>query len=586
MALPAGAAPPPDWHPCPGPCSCVNHSIPSYRFSETDADRPIATHPDLGRLAHSNDAPTPPEGDTLQQMISASRKRIEEVQAQAAELRELKAELSLSITRVNEELGVLDREQERLADSIQDRGRLLSALRHMPKEVLAHIFLHTLVFPFPRAQPPPRAGEWSVFPPSRNPLFSIALVSRGWKDVLVACPELWSYVNIVVDRLPSNSYARFIGKQISRSGQTPLSIAVSHGGGTAGAGALPDAVLTTLFTASHRIICLHLHLPGRYFPSVQQLPLSFPALQELHVHSSSDTAQVGEYLDFEYVPQLRVLSVTDISDIDEARSPPWDQITQFSNTHVQPGHGPPLHSALTTLRAMSRLSSCRLFLDLQALTPGAVAEETTLTELKSLSLSSVYRQGYGLSPVIPFLLNHLTLPALSDLAVTCLVGVNSRDQDVTFGSIRQLLGRCASPLTSLAFSNGEIQKQDLVDIITSTPTLQDLRLTNIGKGALTRDVTAALAESVEEPVKTPASVPSLHTLHLVGHVEFSTDDLIAMIEARRACDACLLTSVSVCRFVDWRREKDEEAAILGFQPTLEVLREQGLDVRVSTRRPT
>ncbi len=396
----------------------------------------------------------------------------------------------------------------------------------MPKEVLANI---TLVFPFPRVQPPPRSGDWSVFPPSRNPLLSIALVSHNWKDVLVAFPNLWSYVNIVIDRLPSNSYARFIGKQISRSGQSPLSISISHGGGTAEAGALPDAVPTTLFTAS---ICLHLHLPGRYFPSLQQLPLSFPILRELYLHSSSDTAEVGQHLDFDLLPQLRVLDVTDISDM-HSSSPPWDQITQFSKTlmcsrhskneeisvrfppsencnrnypgvpgtegypniaHMRPifrtgipykgcrpaeiqrsdfrcsfclpemfrkfpyswcaGHGPPLHSALTTLKAMSKLSVCRLFLDLQPLVTPGTAGETTLTELKSLSLSSVYRQGFGLTAVIPFLLSHLTLPALSDLSVTCLVGVNTRDQDVTFSSICKLLERCSSPLTSLSFSNG------------------------------------------------------------------------------------------------------------------------------------
>ncbi|SJL03562.1 uncharacterized protein ARMOST_06919 [Armillaria ostoyae] len=585
MALPTATFS--DWHPCKG-CACVNHSIPSYRFSVTDADSPIANHPDLGKFTRSNDTPSPSEEKTLQQMISDSRKRINQAKAQASELKDLRQELFLSISRVDEELATLNKEQERLSDSIRDRERLLSALRRMPKEILAHIFVHTLVFPFPRVPPPnPRSDDWSVFPPSRNPLLSIALVSHNWKDVLVAFPNLWSYVNIVVDRLPSNSYARFIGKQISRSGQSPLSISISHGGGTGPSCALPDAVLTTLFTASHRIICLHLHLPGRYFPSVQQLPLSFPILQELYIHSSSDTAEVGQHFDFDYVPQLRVLDVTDISDM-HSSSPPWDQITQFSNTHVQPGHGPPVHGALATLKAMSQLSVCRLSLDMQSLAPG-IAEEATLTELKSLSLSSVYRQGFGLSPVIPFLLSHLTLPALSDLSVTCLVGVNTRDQDVTFSSIRHLLERCSSPLTSLSFSNGEIQKEDLIRILTYTPTLQDLRLTNIGKGALTKDITDALGDSIDDPdtkAEAPAHVPCLHTLHLIGHIEFLTDDLITMIESRRACDPRNLKSVNVCRFVDWRRERDEEATILGFQPVLEALREEGLDVTVSSRRTT
>ncbi|KAK0202923.1 hypothetical protein DFS33DRAFT_942405 [Desarmillaria ectypa] len=584
MALPASTVLS-DWHPCKG-CACVNHSIPSYRFSVTEADSPIADHPDLGKLTRSNDTPSLSEEKTLQQMISDSEKHIDKVHTQVLELRELRQELFQSIARADKELEELDIEKQRLSDSIRERKCLLSALRRMPKEVLAHIFLHTLVFPFPRVQPSgPRSGDWSVFPPSRNPLLSIALVSHNWKDVLSAFPNLWSYVNIVVDRLPSNSYTRCIGKHISHAGQSPLSISISHGGSITGAVALPDAVLMTLFTARHRIICLHVHLPGRYFPSLKQLPLSFPFLRELYLHSSSDTADVGQYLDFDSLPDLRVLDLTDISDI-HLSSPPWHQITQFSNTHVQPGHGPPVHHILTILTMMSRVSVCRLFLDFQPLMYGNT-EETTLTELKSLSISSVYRQGFGFSPVIPFLLNHLTLPALSDLSVTCLVGITSRDQDLTFNSIRRFLERCNSPLTSLSFSDGDIQKDDLIYILTSTLMLQDLRLTNIGRGALTEEVLDYLALTTVNPdteSKALAFVPCLHTLHLIGHIEFSMDALIEMIESRRACNPCHLKSVNICRFVDWRREKEEEAMILGFQPILDALRSEGLDVTVNSRR--
>ncbi|KAK0457664.1 uncharacterized protein EV420DRAFT_471728 [Desarmillaria tabescens] len=589
MALPAAV--PSDWHPCKG-CACVNHAIPSYRFPVTDADSPIADHPDLGKLTRSNDTPSPSEEKTLQQMISDSEKRIDKAHIQALELQELRQELLQSITRVDEELVALNIEQQRLSDSIQERKRLLSALRLMPKEVLAHIFLHALVFPFPRVQPSGRSGDWSVFPPIRNPLLSISLVSHKWKDVLAVFPELWSYVNIVVDRLPSSSYARSIGKHISRSGQSPLSISISHGGNTAGAVALPDAVLTTLFTACHRIRSLHIHLPGRYFPSLQQLPLSFPILQELYLHSSSDTADVGQNLDFDSLPHLRVLEVTDISDI-HSSSPPWHQITHFSNTHVQPGHSPPVHHTLNTLTMMPQLSVCRLSLDLQPLIHG-IAEETTLTELTSLSLSSVYRQGFGLPPVIPFLLNYLTLPALSDLSITCLVGVTSRDQDVTFNSIRHLLERCNSPLTSLSFSNGEIQKDDLVYILTSTPTLQDLRLTNFGKGALTEEIldyfnrttpATTTTDDADTESEISAFVPCLHTLQLIGYIEFSTNAFIEMIQSRRTCNSCHLESVNICRYVDWRREKEEEALILRYQPDLDVLRSRGLDITVSSRRP-
>ncbi|KAG7444282.1 uncharacterized protein BT62DRAFT_234400 [Guyanagaster necrorhizus] len=582
MTLPPAILP--AWHPCKG-CACVNHTIPSYRFFVTDADSPIADHPDLGPLTRSNATPNPSEEKTLQQMISDSGKRIDNVDDHVLQFKALRQSLVQSIARVDEQLAALDNERQRLFDSIRERQRLLSALRRMPKEVLAHIFFDTIFFPFPRVQPSTRTGGRSAFSPMGNPLLSFALVSQNWNDVLVAYPSLWSYVNIVVDRLPSSSYARCIGKHISRSGQSPLSVSISHTGSAAGPGALPDAVLTTLFTARHRIICLHLHLPGRYFPSVQQLPLSFPILRELHLHSSSDTADVGQHLDFDLLPDLQVLDVMDISNI-HSSSPPWHQITRFSNTHVQPGHGPLIHFALTILTAMSRLSVCRLFLDLQPLINGIAEETTTLTELKSLSLSSVYRQGFGLSPVIPFLLDHLTLPVLSDLSVTCLVGTTSRDQDTTFTSICRLVERCNCPLTSLSFSNGGVQTNDLIFILTSMPALQDLRLTNIGRGALTEHVLDYLATIVSPDTEavTPAFIPCLHTLHLIGHIEFSTEALIEMIESRWKCDPCHLKSVNVCRYVDWRREKEEETITLGFQHVLAVLRSEGLDVTVNSRR--
>ncbi|KAK0202924.1 hypothetical protein DFS33DRAFT_1275917 [Desarmillaria ectypa] len=578
---------PPNWHPCKD-CACVNHTIPSYKFSVTDADGPITDHPDLGKLTRSNDTPNLSEEKTLQQMISDTGRRIDALDTQVLELNALRQAFVQSIARVDEELVALDKERQRLSASIRERQCLLGALRRMPKEVLAHIFLHTLVFPFPRVPPPTTMlfyGGWSSFSVSKSPLLSLELVSRSWKNVLDAFPDLWSYVNILIDKMQSGSYVRHIGHQLSRSRQSPLSISISHDSAThIRMDALPVAILMALFTVSPRVQTLHLCLPGRYFASMQQLHLSFPNLQELVLLSSSETSEVAQHLDFGSLPHLRVFRATDICNVNTL-SVPWHQITHFTDVHTQVGHGPPAHRALDILKRMSRLSVCRLSLDLQPLTT-EVVEETTLRQLHSLTLSSVHQQGIGFPSVIPFVLNSLILPALLDLSVTCLLGFASRDQDTTFNSIGQLIERSHSPLTSLYFSNGEIIKDDLIHILSSTPTLQDLRLTNMG-GGITDEVLNDLARRVdaESDSQVPALVPDLHTLHLSGHLDFQMEVYVRMVESRWTCHPCHLKSVNICRFVGrWSfNSREEEAKILALS-RLDVLRSEGLDVDMSMQR--
>ncbi|PBK60445.1 hypothetical protein ARMSODRAFT_1090300 [Armillaria solidipes] len=118
MALPTAF--PSDWHPCKG-CACLNHGIPSYKFSVTDADSPIADHPGLGKLTRSNDAPTSSEERTLQRMISDSGNRIDTIEVHVLELKVMKQERSQSITCVDKELAKLDKERQRLSDSVRER---------------------------------------------------------------------------------------------------------------------------------------------------------------------------------------------------------------------------------------------------------------------------------------------------------------------------------------------------------------------------------------------------------------------------------------------------------------------------------
>ncbi|PBK99270.1 hypothetical protein ARMGADRAFT_1007848 [Armillaria gallica] len=575
---------PSDWSPCKG-CACVNHAIPSYRFSVTDADVPLTDHPDLGKLARSNDAPNLSEERTLQQMISDSGKRVDALDAPVLELKVLRQALEQSIVRVDEELAALDKERQRLSDSIRERQNVLSALRRMPKEVLAQIYFHTLVLPFPREKSPTSYGLSSLFSASRHPLLSFELVSRNWKDVLDTFPNLWSYVNILIDRMPAVTYAHYIGNQLSRSQLSPLSVSICYSDSRFlnRLGTFPVAVLMALFTVSRRVQTLHLCLPGRYFADMQQFQLSFPNLQELLLLPSSDTSEVAQHLHFGPLPSLRVFRATDVSNVDKL-SLPWHQITHFTSVRVQLGRGLPVHRALDILKMMSSVSVCQLSLDLQSHST-EVVEVTTLKKLHSLTLSSVtYRQRGDLSPSIPFLLDCFRLPALSDLSVTCLVGSLSLDQVAAFTSIRQLIERSHSSLRSLYFDNGEIVKDDLIHILSNTPTLQDLRLTST-KG-ITDEVLEHLARRVdtESDSQVPALVPHLHTLHLGGYVECQMEVYVQMVESRWTCHPRHLKSVNICRFLNRQglNQRAEDARILALS-RLETLRSEGLDVAMSTQ---
>ncbi|KAK0238732.1 hypothetical protein EDD85DRAFT_827938 [Armillaria nabsnona] len=577
MALPTTF--PSDWHPCKG-CACVNHAIPSYRFSVTDADGPLTDHPDLGKFARSNDIPNPPEEKILQKMVSDTGKRIDALDAHVQELRAL---AQAFVARVNEELATLHKERKRLSDSIRERQSVFGALRRMPKEILAHIFFHALDIPFPWTKSPILNGRWPS-DSARHPLLSFELVSRNWKDILDTFPNLWSYVNILSDRMPSSTYACYIGNQLSRSRQCPLSISICHSksASVTWLGDFPVAILMTLFTVSHRLQALHLCLPSKYFTDLQQLRPSFPTLQELVLYSLTEPSKIAPHLHFGSLPSLRVFHAVNISDVCKL-SLPWHQITHFTNTYTQVGHRPPAHRVLDILKTMSLLSICHFSLDLYSLS-NEVLEETTLSQLHSLTLTSMYRQGFDFPPVIPFVLNSLKLPALSDLSITCLKGFDSRDQDTTFTSIRQLIERSQSPLTSLYFNNGEILKDDLIHILSRTPTLQVLQLENVG-GGITDQVLNDLARvDTESGSRVPALVPHLHTLHLSGQLDFQVEFYVGMVESRWMCHPRHLKSVDICRFVDRRREREEREANILALSRLDVLVSEGLDVTVSTQR--
>ncbi|KAK0432861.1 hypothetical protein EV421DRAFT_1910568 [Armillaria borealis] len=99
----------------------------------------------------------------------------------------------------------------------------------------------------------------------------------------------------------------------------------------------------------------------------------------------------------------------------------------------------------------------------------------------------------------------------------------------------------------------------------------------IGTDELLNDLSRRI--DTQPDFQVPVLVPHLHTLHLSGYFGFQVKVYVQMVESRWMCHPRHLKSVDICRVVDRRREKEEEANILALS-RLDVLVSEGLDVIV------
>ncbi|KAJ7636778.1 hypothetical protein FB45DRAFT_788848 [Roridomyces roridus] len=125
-------------------------------------------------LLQSNDAPSEMEIPSIRQFILEAQSRLDVLD--------------------NEEL---PSERDALADSIRTHSTILSAVRRVPPELWNEIFTSASL-----AAPP----------------WSLGLVCRLWRDVVLANPYLWSYIDAGPRRIS------MIETQLARSAEVPVHI--------------------------------------------------------------------------------------------------------------------------------------------------------------------------------------------------------------------------------------------------------------------------------------------------------------------------------------------------------------------------
>ncbi|PBK58288.1 hypothetical protein ARMSODRAFT_983969 [Armillaria solidipes] len=208
------------------------------------------------------------------------------------------------------------------------------------------------------------------------------------------------------------------------------------------------------------------------------------------------------------------------------------------------------------------------------------------SSLRILTVSKWSYQDY--IPLVQ-VLDRLTLPALKELQVSCS-REDLLDSDDTFTAIHNLLDRSGPPpISVLHFDHAEVLAGGFLNVLRTCPTLEDIRLTSVNKGAIRGETLLQLTLKVDG---TAPLVPRLHILHISGKISFDMRTFVNMVESRwtlahvQTPPLRRLSEVNLCRFIDADDGQDEakdEVEHITVLSALEVYKEQGMNVTLGTK---
>ncbi|SJL15144.1 uncharacterized protein ARMOST_18629 [Armillaria ostoyae] len=555
------------WKPCSG-CTCSNHQIPSYTFQE---DISLLQ---LTPLTCSNDPPSPTEEEQLKEAISSYQQQIWDLDAEESRLDAFLANIQRTIQEKKE---ILHREKERVLTVIDDSRRVFSPVRRTPVEILAKIFHHTIKFPIHRSRNvSSHDDEWdSHF--TGNLIWTIEAVSKQWRMVAMSFPELWSYINIVLTDLEEERsliYRKHLSEQCNRSRNHPLLVSIADGNEYRATKFPAQWLAKYLSIISPYIKELGLFLHSSTFRRIKRLRLSLPSLEKVSLlFLGTNTFDHNEkLLLFPSAPRLQTLEVIGIDDTIGYFVLPWQQITTYESYHSSTDSfnvGPTSLHRLETLGELTHLENCTL-----------TCEHNAGDLEKSNGGGSISLDMRTWATPLKQILSRITLPELTSLRLDCM----SREQADTFTSIRGLITiKSHCPITVLYFDHGIILEDDILHILRTTSTLEDVRLTHVD---VSLDKT--LAELTPKLDRTTVLVPSLKVLHIGGNIVFNIGIFVNMVEARWNLPPLNFTSmqrlmeVHVYRLLEVNGGDSDGTNIDTALSVLDVYKAEGLNAVFST----
>ncbi|KAJ7861937.1 hypothetical protein B0H13DRAFT_2282400 [Mycena leptocephala] len=401
-----------------------------------------------------------------------------------------------AIALLNSEIEPLVVRREALDRTTRALGLILSATRTLPFDVLSQIFR--------------QAADLIGHP------WILALVSRKWRAIALACPELWASIDIdnsaTNPRLRPSDYP--LGKLrtlLERSGNYPLSIrfcTVARSFDQPLASPHADRVFGALIGCSSRWESVYLRVTQHIFPLLAQVQGNVPILRKLALDLCLD----GPVLDaFEIAPQLCVVDL--IGSIRFDTSPPkvtlpWTQVIRY---HCDNGLW---QDQVAALERVANVRECCL-----TMTNWAPNEHAGILVLPQLRRLYVNRGDFL----------EFTAPKLEELVVEPLKMTPPPD---ALGNLASLVHRSACHLTKLCLIAAIRDTSDVPNVTTLLellPSLVELCIQSrrIDEPITLDDLVISLGRS------SPWLLPRLEELTIAGYTVNPWSALVDTVESRR-----------------------------------------------------
>ncbi|KAJ7152813.1 hypothetical protein C8R46DRAFT_1120351 [Mycena filopes] len=312
-----------------------------------------------------------------------------------------------------------------LRDSVDTHKAVLSAMRHLPNEILLEIFQYSFVF-----------SDFNDFCASSNAPWTVSQVCSHWRAVALASPRLWSYFD-----LPNSTPATWLRYdayltgappvQLERAGRTPIIIDFGYGSPR------PDVSNLFLSVASQWADAT---LEVNYLMSAHVSSHSFSALKKLTL-KTWELVQITDDINMvASLPALNYLHVKTSDDFQDRTFPrnlslPWAQLQECDLDY------PALHDLLWILPQLSHGTVLTTFGVRETSAPPSGLHTTAIKSLTLLSCDP---------NVLSNLLIHLTAPHLETFILDPDEAAILESHRASGNHIRDFLARSASNLLDLA----------------------------------------------------------------------------------------------------------------------------------------
>jgi hypothetical protein len=401
-----------------------------------------------------------------------------------------------AIALLNSEIEPLVVRRDALDRTTRALGLILSAARTLPFDVLSQFFR--------------QAADLIGHP------WILALVSRKWRAIALACPELWASIDIdnsaTNPRLRPSDYP--LGKLrtlLERSGNYPLSIrfcTVARSFDQPLASPHADRVFGALIGCSSRWESVYLRVTQHIFPLLAQVQGNVPILRKLALDLCLDRPVLDA---FEIAPQLCAVDL--IGSITFDTSPPkvtlpWTQVIRY---HCDNGLW---QDQVAALERVANVRECCL-----TMTNWAPNEHAGILVLPKLRRLYVNRGDFL----------EFTAPKLEELVVEPLKMTPPPD---ALGNLASLVHRSACHLTKLCLIAAIRDTSDVPNVTTLLellPSLVELCIQSrrIDEPITLDDLVISLGRS------SPWLLPRLEELTIAGYTVNPWSALVDTVESRR-----------------------------------------------------